>query len=113
MRFLIDQDLSAVLCDWLAAKGHHAEHIRLLGLRDASDNDLIRRVRQTGAVLITRDFDFTPRAGGDSLANWFQIIWVRLGNVTNEELIASLEPKWPDAIIKLERGDPIVEIDGD
>lgn len=80
MRFLVDQNLPTVLCDWLIANGHNAEHIKLLGMRNASYKEIIHRARQLGAVIITHDADFVPHAGGDSIANWFQLVWVRLGN---------------------------------
>jgi predicted nuclease of predicted toxin-antitoxin system len=87
MRFLVDQNLPTVLCDWLVNHGQHAEHIKIIGMRDASDTEIIRRARETNATVITRDSDFISKAGGDSVASWLQLVWVRLGNVTNPELI--------------------------
>ena len=42
MRFLIDQNLPDVLAVWLEARGCRAEHIKMLGLAEASD-PVIRR----------------------------------------------------------------------
>jgi predicted nuclease of predicted toxin-antitoxin system len=111
MRFLVDQNLPAVLCDWLTAQGCEAEHIRLLGMRDAADLDIIRRAKQTDAIIISRDYDFALRAGGDNIANWFQLIWVRVGNTNNAELLGAFESAWPSVLAALERGDPLVQVD--
>ncbi len=113
MRFLVDQNLPSMLCGWLEAQGHAAEHIRLLGMPDATDEEIIHRARETAAVLLTRDKDFAPRAGGSTLATWFQVVWVRRGNVANDMLLEMMERFWPNVVAALERGDPVVEIGQD
>lgn len=110
MRFLVDQNLPSILCGWLESRDHTAEHIRLLGMRDATDEQIVHRARETAAILLTRDKDFAPQAGGNSLATWFQVVWVRRGNVANEILLEMMEQAWPSTIASLERGDPLVEI---
>src|SRR5262249_11156909 len=109
MKFLVDQNLPATLCNWLAARNQSSEHIRLLGMRDATDEDIIARARETGAILKTREKDFIPRAGGDTLAMWFQVVWIRAGNTANDALLSALDSAWTDLIAALERGDPVVE----
>jgi predicted nuclease of predicted toxin-antitoxin system len=110
MRFLVDQNLPTNLCAWLEDRGHTAEHVRLLGMRDANDQEIIHRARQTAAILLTRDKDFVPYAGGDTLGDWFQVVWVRSGNASNELLLEAFEQAWPDVSASLERGDPLAEI---
>lgn len=110
MRFLVDQNLPVDICMWLESGGHAAEHVRLLGMRDASDADIAHRARQTGAILMMRDKDFASHAGGDGPDVWFQVVWVRLGNTANADLIEVLGETWPDIMEAISRGDPVVEV---
>ena len=112
MRFLVDQNISPELADLIRRAGHEAEHVLYLGLDVADDRELIRFARQGDWVIVSRDADFSGRAGGDSPATWFQLVWVRLGNTTNPELFAAWEAAWPSTLAALERGDPLVEIGG-
>jgi predicted nuclease of predicted toxin-antitoxin system len=59
MRFLVDANLPRSCLALLQAFGHSAEHVRDLGLGGAPDAQVAARARETSAVLLTRDLDFS------------------------------------------------------
>ena len=58
MRFLLDENLSPVLAELLAAASHDTIHVRDLGLLTAADRVVLERARTEGRVLISADTDF-------------------------------------------------------
>jgi predicted nuclease of predicted toxin-antitoxin system len=59
MRFLVDANMPRSTLALLQSLGHVAEHVRDLGLWAAPDTLIAARARSTGAVLLTRDLDFS------------------------------------------------------
>lgn len=108
MKFLVDQNLPAVLAKWLEAKGHQAEHVKRLRLQEADDFAIVRHAQHTGAIVVTRDGDF--RLLTRSILNPPQIVWVRFGNTTNPELIGIWEPLWPRIEQALAEGEALIEV---
>jgi predicted nuclease of predicted toxin-antitoxin system len=107
VRFLIDQQLPATLADWFDQKGHPAEHVRDVGLREASDQLIWRYAAEHEAIIVTKDEDFaTMRASAEEGP---QVLWLRIGNATNRALQAHLNDVWPNVSRWLEAGEPIVE----
>lgn len=75
----------------------------------SSDNDLWVHTSIHGCVIITKDEDF---------AQWTlasrpgpQIIWLRIANCKNTELIDWLMPMWLQVIVASEQGERLIEID--
>ena len=62
MRFLVDAQLPPALARVLSAHGHVAEHVNDIGPGDAPDGDLWRYALQHGAVIVTKDEDFSDMA---------------------------------------------------
>ena len=58
MKFLLDQNVSPALIDLLSEAGHEAEHVRGLGLSEASDGEVLAATSVAGAVLVSSDTDF-------------------------------------------------------
>lgn len=58
MRFLVDANLPRSTLPLLARFEHTAEHVRDIGLGDASDTEIAARARKSRVALITRDVDF-------------------------------------------------------
>jgi len=59
MRFLVDAQLPAALARWLAAEGHRAEHVADIGLAGAPDKAIWDYALAAGAVIVTKDEDFS------------------------------------------------------
>ena len=57
-RFLIDENLSPLLADWLVASGYEASAVRDVGLKGAPDENIIRWLQEERSILITSDLDF-------------------------------------------------------
>jgi len=59
MRFLVDQCLSGRVAEVLAAEGHEAIHVRVLGMQRATDTEVLELARREHRVLISADTDFS------------------------------------------------------
>ena len=59
MRFLVDANMPRSTLALLASLGHVGEHARDIGLGHAPDSDIAACARSTGAVIVTRDVDFS------------------------------------------------------
>ena len=85
-----------------------AVSLRDLGLRDAEDADIFHAAKSAGAVVTTKDADFTlllDRFGAPP-----QILWITCGNTSNVRLKEILADALPDALVLLAVGEPLVEI---
>ena len=58
MRFLLDANMPRSSLDIIATHGYQVEHVKDIGMGDATDRDIAAHVRRVAAVLITRDLDF-------------------------------------------------------
>lgn len=106
MRFLVDAQLPPALAGWLRERGHEAEHVFDIGMVGASDADISRYAEANGAVLITKDEDFTALR----LPDRFALLWLRCGNATNHALSAWLDPRWDEIERLLTAGERVVEV---
>ncbi len=109
MQFLIDAQLPPALATWLSANGQTATHVITLGLERAGDQAIWDRARATKAIIITKDEDFAVRKALQP--DGPPIVWIRVGNTTNPELLVHLEKHWAAVLDALRRGDGLVEID--
>jgi|CXWL01.1.fsa_nt_gi predicted nuclease of predicted toxin-antitoxin system len=108
MRFLIDTNLPKALARWLAAKGHECEHVLALGLAQAKDGDLWKHAASTGASIIGKDQDFADLARASRQESC--VVWLRTGNGTTPDLLAFIEPLWPQIETRLMAGERLIEI---
>jgi predicted nuclease of predicted toxin-antitoxin system len=107
VRFLVDAQLPPALAKWLREKGHQADTVRDVGLRDADDNAIWTYAGNGGAVLVTKDEDFALLASGIDRP---RLLWVRTGNVVNRLLLARFEQAWPQIEAHFESGARLVEL---
>ena len=108
MKFLIDAQLSHKVAAWLIAQGHEAQAVREVGLRDADDSAIWRHALQTGAAILTKDEDFAARS--IQASNTPVIVWLRVGNCSNEALRTWLEPRLPGIVQLVTQGSRLVEV---
>ena len=108
MRFLIDNQLPAVLASWLRERGHVAEHVREIGLSRAKDKVIWDYALSRMDALVTKDVDFTSirLAAGTGPC----VVWLRVGNATNDALFAWLEPRYDRIIAAIHAGGTFVDV---
>ena len=109
MIFRIDAQLSPAIAPWIKQDFLvDALSLRDIGLRDAEDAEIFQAARSAGAVVMTKDADFTLLL--DRLGAPPQILWVTCGNTSNARLKEILSTALPDALLLLAGGEPLVEI---
>ena len=108
MKFLVDAQLPPALAVWLREAGHDANALRDLGLRDAEDAEIWNHALSTGAVLITKDDDFPRRAQQTNTGP--AIVWLRIGNATNQVLREWFMPQLPQILAWIQEGVRVLEV---
>jgi predicted nuclease of predicted toxin-antitoxin system len=108
LRFLIDAQLPPRLARRLAERGHDATHVAGIGLADASDADIWRAAFERAAVLVTKDQDFAVARA--VAATGPAIVWVRIGNTSNDILLARLLTSLGAIEEAIARGETVVEV---
>jgi len=108
VKFVVDTQLPRILSTRLREAGYDSEHVLEVALAQSPDNDIWIYASKNGAAIVTKDEDF---------AEWVHsgregppVVWLRVGNCTNAELLAALLPAWPQVIAALEAGDRLIEI---
>lgn len=108
MKLWLDQMLPRRLCQRIAqVTGCDVSHV---GVGYTSDESIFAAAREAGAVVLTKDGDFVSLV--ERLGTPPQVIWLRCGNRSNRELERILEATLPEALLLLERGEPVVEVTG-
>jgi predicted nuclease of predicted toxin-antitoxin system len=107
LKLIIDQQFPPLLAQWLRGQGCDAWHVFETGLTDRPDFEIWSLAVRDGGAVISRDSDFLnfarQKAGG-------RFVWMRLGNCTNPELIATFKRLWPEVAVRLEGDEQIVEV---
>jgi len=57
-KFLIDENLSPLLSNYLRSLNYNAQAVREIGLKGKSDEEIIKWIQKNKRVLITADLDF-------------------------------------------------------
>jgi predicted nuclease of predicted toxin-antitoxin system len=77
-------------------------------LATPTDDSIWARATQTGAVIISKDEDFSL------MQIWFPegpaVIWVRLGNLRRRELLKRFDSALSQLIAAIERGEKLIEL---
>jgi predicted nuclease of predicted toxin-antitoxin system len=108
IHFLIDAQLPPGLVRRLAARGYLAEHVNRIGLGIATDDAIWRHAADTGTTLITKDEDFAALALREPSGP--QVVWLRVGNISNDALWRAIDPRLDEIIQALNAGERVVEI---
>lgn len=108
MRFLVDTQLPREVARFFMEKGHEAEQVLDLGLAQSKDNVLWDYAIRRQAVIVTKDEDFAEwiLRGKEGPA----VLWLRIGNCTNNVLLTWLISLWPHILPRLAPGDRLVEV---
>ena len=108
MKFIIDAQLPPSLAAALRQLGCDAVAVREIGLRDAKDAAIWNYSLQNNGVILTKDEDFAERCMARNQAP--AVIWLRIGNATNPELLGWFMPQWPSMLARLQVGDKLIEV---
>jgi predicted nuclease of predicted toxin-antitoxin system len=110
LRFLVDAQLPQRLARRLADLGHDATHVADIGLASAPDAAVWNAANERAEILVTKDQDFAVvrAARGEGPA----IVWIRIGNTSNDVLIARLIGSLGAIAEAIARGETIVEVVG-
>ena len=108
MHFLIDNQLPRALVQALVDAGHDAEHVLDLGMGQADDTAIWEHARLIGAVIVTKDEDFSiiRRSRSEGRA----VVWTRSGNVRRADFTMQFSRLLPVILVGLESGDGIAEV---
>lgn len=108
MRFLIDAQLPPALARFIESAGHECQHVVEVGLIDADDGPIWIYANANRAAIVTKDEDFATRkaarSGGPA------VVWLRVGNCSNNALLQWFAPLLPTIIDRLLQGEDLVEI---
>lgn len=82
MKLLLDQNISRKLIHDLAEYFPGSQHVYLLDLHTASDEEIWQHARENGYAIVTQDSDFNER----SIIYGYppKVIWIRTGNISTE-----------------------------
>jgi predicted nuclease of predicted toxin-antitoxin system len=108
IRFLIDAQLPPGLARQLAACGYAAEHVNRIGLGNTSDGAIWEIAARTDATLVTKDEDFVALAAQEPTGP--QVVWIRIGNISNDALWRALDPLLDEIVQSLNAGERVVEV---
>lgn len=92
----------------MQAQGSDCTHVSDCGLDHAPDAEIVRHAAAQNAIIVSKDSDFFWQANqGDSVV---RLVWVRLGNCRNLQLLAVFERILPRLLGELQEGARIVEV---
>ncbi|MDX9706538.1 MAG: DUF5615 family PIN-like protein [Azospira sp.] len=108
MRFLVDAQLPPALAARLRELGHEAEHVFERFPPDTSDGVLWQYAVESGAVIVSKDQDFSIRA--ITAHQRAVVVWLRIGNTRSRELIERLERLLPRIESAIASGESLIEV---
>src|SRR5579875_3015885 len=108
VRFVVDAQLPPGLASRLQTHGHRAEHVNRIGLGPARDATIWEYAARTGSVLVTKDSDFVAMARADTSGP--QVVWIRIGKISNDALWRSIGPVLNEIVQSIEAGDRVIEV---
>jgi predicted nuclease of predicted toxin-antitoxin system len=110
MTIWIDAQLSPHIALWINNNFPqiNAVALRSIGLQDDRDYDIFRKTRKSGAILMSKDYDFVKLI---ELHNGPpKLIWLTCGNTSNAKLCEILGTSLEKALDLLHSGENVVEI---
>ncbi len=89
MKLLFDENLSPKLPQLVAATFPASQHIREVGLKGRTDEEIWNYAQVNGFAIVSKDKDFYDRAllyGSPP-----KFVWLALGNCTRDDLLALIQ----------------------
>jgi predicted nuclease of predicted toxin-antitoxin system len=77
-------------------------------LREAKDGTIWQYALQNNAAILTKDEDFAERCMVSSNAP--MVVWLRIGNATNPQLLGWFMPLLPLVLARIKAGDKLIEV---
>ena len=108
MRFLVDNQLPKALARWLSAQGHEAVHVLDIGMAQTPDAEICAYAANESRVVVSKDEDFLSLVLRPGVT--VQLVWVRMPNCTNAELLAAFAQALEQVVSILTSGQQIVEL---
>jgi predicted nuclease of predicted toxin-antitoxin system len=106
VKFIVDAQLPPTLARLLRESGCDASAVREMDSeRPTTPKSGGTRFKQQAAI-ITKDEDFAERClyGRDQPV----IVWLRIGNTSNQALLRWFVPLWPEIMRRIELGDRLI-----
>jgi predicted nuclease of predicted toxin-antitoxin system len=107
MRFLLDMGVSRMIQLWLGSQEHDAVHLRELGLKRISDEEIFEKAAIENRIIMTWDLDF-----GEILAlsrgRIVSVVLFRLNNASSSFVIERLSVVLPATEAALNAGAIVV-----
>ncbi len=97
MKLLFDENLSPKLPRLVAPAFPDSQHVRELGLKGKSDEEIWAYAGANGFAIVSKDKDFYQRAlvfGAPP-----KLVWLCLGNCTRNELLALMQRHERDILV--------------
>lgn len=105
----VDAQIAPGIDSWLTGKhGVSARALRDLGLRHAKDRDIFLAARRADVTVMTKDLDFLRLL--EELGPPPRVVWLTLGNTSNQRLREVLTKHWHRIQQALAGGEILVEI---
>lgn len=89
MKLLLDQNVSHNLVAKLRPHFPDTSHLRNLGMRQTTDEEVWQFARANGFALLTKDFDFYHRAL--TRGHPPKVIWLNIGNCNTSTILNVIE----------------------
>lgn len=108
MTALVDAQLPPALARALTAAGHPSQHVANVGLLQSDDDAIWQYAMDNRLAIVSKDEDFAMRRLLE--ASGPQIVWLRVGNCSNRELLAWFMPLLKDIAARLQQREAIIEV---
>jgi predicted nuclease of predicted toxin-antitoxin system len=86
VKFLVDENLSPKLVRHIAEIFPGSQHVHLVGLASASDQEVWQYATRGGYAIISKDSDFHQRSLLYGLAP--KVVWFRRGNCSTRDILS-------------------------
>ncbi|MGH6871577.1 MAG: DUF5615 family PIN-like protein [Rhizomicrobium sp.] len=108
MRFLVDAQFPPQLAIALRKAGHEAEHVFDIGMVRTPDIEIWHHAERVGAAILSKDSDFVSLCLRATKGP--AVVWVRLGNVTNDALEGTVLGHLTEIVAALKAGETLIEL---